>query len=76
MEDGLGSARGGRTGGGSPATIAEVMEFAEADITEGSLQTEDGDATSAIAAAAAATVDAGEDEVGRELIMWCGGGCA
>ena len=41
-----------------PATLAsltiEVMELAEADMTEGSLQTEDGDATRAMAAAAAA----------------------
>lgn len=32
----------------------EVMEFAEADMTDGSLQTEEGDATRAMAAAAAA----------------------
>ena len=45
-----------------PATIAsltiEVMELAEADMTEGSLQTEDGDATRAMAAAAAAAAAA------------------
>ena len=37
----------------------EVIEFAEADMTDGSLHTEEGDATRAMAAAAAAAAAAG-----------------
>jgi hypothetical protein len=45
---------GGKCWTCSDGDTIDVIEFAEADMTDGSLQTEEGEATSAMAAAAAA----------------------